>query len=132
MVRRTPRSTRTDTLFPYTTLYRSHLVTPHQKRRRRLCRFSRRPRDMFSQVPRVAAGSAQGGARSAAPAAPAMPAYPNNLLKMCILYPNGTAFYHCRRGPDKRSEEHTSDLQSLMRISYAVFCLNKKNKTLNN
>src|SRR3546814_19717627 len=69
---------------------------------------------MFSQVPRVAAGSAQGGARSAAPAAPAMPAYPNNLLKMCILYPNGTAFYHCRRGPDKPQQLTEAYLCALM------------------
>src|SRR3546814_15557844 len=69
MIRRPPRSTRTDTLFPYTTLFRSgHEVWPPQ-----------------------------------------------------ISCSNGSAFH-------RRSEEHTSELQSLMRISYAVFCLKKKNK----
>src|SRR3546814_9192430 len=83
MIRRPPRSTRTDTLFPYTTLFRS--VRPHNvgagsprcMRRRRTPRPGREPADRRSR----------------------------------------------RRD---RSEEHTSELQSLMRISYAVFCLKKK------
>src|SRR3546814_19459510 len=77
MIRRPPRSTRTDTLFPYTTLFRS--------------RWSGRYRPLAPD-------------RSGHPAAPGP-------------------------GPDSesRSEEHTSELQSLMRISYAVFCLKKKN-----
>src|SRR3546814_1259425 len=70
MIRRPPRSTRTDTLFPYTTLFRSR----------------RSARDHGPQRP--------GGA--------------------------------ARQHPQHRSEEHTSELQSLMRISYAVFCLKKK------
>src|SRR3546814_20688382 len=77
MIRRPPRSTRTDTLFPYTTLFRS----PRQPHRSPLPRF---------------------------PNAPA-PRFPP------------------RRQCRVRSEEHTSELQSLMRISYAVFCLKKKN-----
>src|SRR3546814_5889927 len=76
MIRRPPRSTRTDTLFPYTTLFRSvklSIVT---------------------------------NCRNQAMQAPATPA---------------------NKDPAKnRSEEHTSELQSLMRISYAVFCLKKK------
>src|SRR3546814_17593439 len=76
MIRRPPRSTRTDTLFPYTTLFRS---TPNRR------------------------GAQRGH---------------------CVR----TVFRHyestLHRG---RSEEHTSELQSLMRISYAVFCLKKKN-----
>src|SRR3546814_13355455 len=85
MIRRPPRSTRTDTLFPYTTLVRSRTAS----RRRR------RPRG-------------KGSASDRSPAA--------------------------RRGSrwgrlgDDRSEEHTSELQSLMRISYAVFCLKKQNR----
>src|SRR3546814_1827945 len=85
MIRRPPRSTRTDTLFPYTTLFRSYwrgLMT---------AKFVSGP------VP-----------------------------IMCI----GMAF--CRFPLfrlDRRSEEHTSELQSLMRISYAVFCLKKKKET---
>src|SRR3546814_1693588 len=85
MIRRPPRSTRTDTLFPYTTLFRS-------LRRRCLCRARRHPRSRRS---RSRAG--RGAARAAG--------------------------YAVRQ---ERSEEHTSELQSLMRISYAVFCLKKK------
>src|SRR3546814_2567826 len=83
MIRRPPRSTRTDTLFPYTTLFRSHL-----ERRCRQCRLLR---------------------RSCVRRAPG----PSQLLRPA-----------CH--PGRRSEEHTSELQSLMRISYAVFCLKKK------
>src|SRR3546814_5908429 len=84
MIRRPPRSTRTDTLFPYTTLFRSH--------RSRLGGF--------------AAGAALPRCRRAAVA----------------------AHRPCARCPHARSEEHTSELQSLMRISYAVFCLKKKKR----
>src|SRR3546814_9616653 len=80
MIRRPPRSTRTDTLFPYTTLFRSAHHPPVTRSR----------------------------------------------------------YAHCRRTPPcrrfrrqiSRSEEHTSELQSLMRISYAVFCLKQKNNTI--
>src|SRR3546814_7193131 len=100
MIRLPPRSTRTDTLFPYTTLFRSR----HGHRRRH---------------PPRAAGDAGG----AGPDPPTQ----------------GRARAHDRGGredpsrADRRSEEHTSELQSLMRISYAVFCLKKKkqNKTAN-
>src|SRR3546814_2862609 len=89
MIRRPPRSTRTDTLFPYTTLFRS-IVGPALG-------------DLLSAVAPVASF--------------AEPHFPEEL---------DTA-------PAKdRSEEHTSELQSLMRISYAVFCLNKKNTPTNN
>src|SRR3546814_7060458 len=93
MIRRPPRSTRTDTLFPYTTLFRSVSVQrAHQARRRRV-------------------------AHSACPAAS---------IAACAQVA------HVRAPPHwtprvRRSEEHTSELQSLMRISYAVFCLKKKN-----
>src|SRR3546814_8561809 len=82
MIRRPPRSTRTDTLFPYTTLFRSE---PHQANPRRLrSRTPRRP-GRTDRMSRYAENTSVG-----------------------------------------RSEEHTSELQSLMRISYAVFCLKKK------
>src|SRR3546814_2431852 len=76
MIRRPPRSTRTDTLFPYTTLFRSRMF--------RRCRLHRghRPAAVAARRAATAAG--------------------------------------------RRSEEHTSELQSLMRISYAVLCLKKK------
>src|SRR3546814_4988865 len=98
MIRRPPRSTRTDTLFPDTTLFRSELAAVAQRgadgagvdaeRCRPVagrCR-QRRARDVVSQA-----------------------------LRQHRL--------------DLRSEEHTSELQSLMRISYAVFCLKKKKQT---
>src|SRR3546814_5388514 len=91
MIRRPPRSTRTDTLFPYTTLFRSRRrarAGDHDRRRLSLLL------DRQAQVHRR---------RHARPR---------------TIYPQ-----HGDRG---RSEEHTSELQSLMRISYAVFCLKKK------
>src|SRR3546814_6827864 len=91
MIRRPPRSTRTDTLFPYTTLFRS---CPD--------RFGdRRPAGYRG------ADRALSGRRGA-----------QNLAVLCAQY------HH-------RSEEHTSELQSLMRISYAVFCLKKKKQEVN-
>src|SRR3546814_16377815 len=85
MIRRPPRSTRTDTLCPYTTLFRSH-------RRLRVVHVGLPARCHCAG----AAGRAHGGDRDD------------------------------RVRERNRSEEHTSELQSLMRISYAVFCLKKK------
>src|SRR3546814_6603839 len=90
--RRPPRSTRTDTLFPYTSLFRS--------------RRGRSPRCRHRSPSRRRAASAENRSR---------PCGQHN-----DLYGS----------PDERSEEHTSELQSLMRLSYAVFCLKKKSKTL--
>src|SRR3546814_3693317 len=103
MIRRPPRSTRTDTLFPYTTLFRSpHEQRPITARRLRLdilgiARAHLRRKQL--EAARRPAEHAQDGAL---------------LRDLCL---------------DDRSEEHTSELQSLMRISYAVFCLKKKNST---
>src|SRR3546814_8670426 len=85
MIRRPPRSTRTDTLFPYTTLFRSLLPAG---------------RINFLILPTDIQGS------------------PTSATSLCRW-----ATLTLR---DWRSEEHTSELQSLMRISYAVFCLKKK------
>src|SRR3546814_4712148 len=94
MIRRPPRSTRTATLFPYTTLFRSMKSEP----------------DAFSYDDLVERGRAEwDGVRNHA-AQGHMRAMRKGDLSI---------FYH-------RSEEHTSELQSLMRISYAVFCLTKK------
>src|SRR3546814_8968283 len=82
MIRRPPRSTRTDTLFPYTTLFRSH------------------------PVPRARPYSAD------------------------RLSPTTSTVDVAEPGAGARSEEHTSELQSLMRISYAVFCLKKKKQQI--
>src|SRR3546814_6409635 len=87
MIRRPPRSTRTDTLFPYTTLFRSPVA-----------------KDLEHAQPHC-------------PSDPARHRRPDR-----------------ERGARRagRSEEHTSELQSLMRISYAVFCLKKKKKSNQN
>src|SRR3546814_10013605 len=99
MIRRPPRSTRTYTLFPYTTLFRSSLSRgeewiPDPIRRERI-------RDHL-------------GGRLI-----------DRLLPARALPPSTSR----SSGRAERSEEHTSELQSLMRISYAVFCLKKKKKT---
>src|SRR3546814_8038439 len=93
MIRRPPRSTRTDTLFPYTTLFRS------------------------SQASGATTVAETPVRRSAPPAAPRDSG--------CT---RGHGAAGRPSGPASRSEEHTSELQSLMRISYAVFCLKKKKK----
>src|SRR3546814_2943898 len=99
MIRRQPRSTRTDTLFPYTTLFRSALG-----------------HHTLVQFERGCVAINRGG----------NPSWRRNLL--CFVAPcvraSGAAGGH--RTARCRSEEHTSELQSLMRISYAVFCLKKK------
>src|SRR3546814_2314673 len=97
MIRRPPRSTRTDTLFPYTTLFRSTS--------RKICD------DGGDAAPQIDSdgGTMLGQMPSTSPAKPS--------TKKHRVSTNGD-----------RSEEHTSELQSLMRISYAVFCLKKKNK----
>src|SRR3546814_3882671 len=77
MIRRPPRSTRTDTLFPYTTLFRSGVAS------------------IVNAAPSRSVRTRRGGSSDSNP-------------------------------PNTRSEEHTSELQSLMRTSYAVFCLNNK------
>src|SRR3546814_7362376 len=97
MIRRPPRSTRTDTLFPYTTLFRS----PAVRRSRR--RFQRSYRSCPS---------------------PSSPCRRQDLM-LGLFAPFRSSY----RNIAARSEEHTSELQSLMRISYAVFCLKKKKKT---
>src|SRR3546814_5793410 len=96
MIRRPPVSTRTDTLFPYTTLFRSPLL-PFGPRRRGHALFARQ-----------GSASGHGGRRARGARIPPPVSHAVSL----------------------RSEEHTSELQSLMRISYAVFCLKKKNKSL--
>src|SRR3546814_9281985 len=99
MIRRPPRSTRTDTLFPYTTLFRS---------------LRRHP--PFAAIDRLA-----------------------DLGDLVVIFGLGRAARIAHRivgadrqprivAPRPRSEEHTSELQSLMRISYAVFCLKQKTK----
>src|SRR3546814_8547577 len=119
MIRRPPRSTRTDTLFPYTTLFRS---LPRSSFLKLICRCYRisaagtieRPTTPYWLYGR------HGSTRC--------------VVAMCIPQRSNQ-----RRAPvdftmqRRRSEEHTSELQPLMRISYAVFCLKKKtNRTQTN
>src|SRR3546814_19453221 len=82
MIRRPPRSTRTDTLFPYTTLFRSAVGAGADITAQRVAAVRQLPRNDYARIYEPGCGG--------------------------------------------RSEEHTSELQSLMRISYAVFCLKKK------
>src|SRR3546814_8381300 len=89
MIRRPPRSTRTDTLFPYTTLFRSRSPRPRQP-----TEDSRRN-------------------------------YPGE-RRCAAAHSSAHSWLRLRGGRNDRSEEHTSELQSLMRISYAVFCLKTK------
>src|SRR3546814_6344229 len=128
MIRRPPRSTRTDTLFPYTTLFRSvaHVaVVPGEEAQpvapdrtagvmvevgQPVCRTHQR-QAMAAGCPgkahAVARGEQMGGS----------------------VHRFGPGANPC--AIVARSEEHTSELQSLMRISYAVFCLKKKTKSTN-
>src|SRR3546814_6609516 len=105
MIRRPPRSTRTDTLFPYTTLFRSFSL------------FKK-----FYVVEGRENGLDQIEIRH----------YDDPEHSTYITFPEASYVAGLSNNPeyDVRSEEHTSELQSLMRISYAVFCLKKKKKQL--
>src|SRR3546814_3950670 len=111
MRQRPPRSTRTDTLFPYTTLFRRSR-RPHAYRtggERRVGKFAV-PRASLASQPDEPVGAASAASFLLPP-----------------LRRQGRVGEGClRASPRTRSEEHTSELQSLMRISYAVFCLKKK------
>src|SRR3546814_2950649 len=110
MIRRPPRSTRTDTLFPYTTLFRS---LGHRKTSLRGETLKR----LFEAVELVVEIQStplrRHGRQHLAALTAGLDPYPD------------TAITNIEHGKN-RSEEHTSELQSLMRISYAVFCLKKK------
>src|SRR3546814_6814827 len=121
MIRRPPRSTRTDTLFPYTTLFRSRI---HGLRRRQQLAGAGQVRYIGMDLARVHRIAFQ----------------PVDLSTLDLGIPIGALdqTHHQAMAAalsqiddiiddERRSEEHTSELQSLMRISYAVFCLKKKN-----
>src|SRR3546814_3545119 len=137
MIRLPPRSTRTDTLFPYTTLFRSH-------------------EDEDQRTPEIALNievvdKIRSRAEDEQPA-PNLEVDADRMLLALDMHP--ATGMHCAaepclfvrlnlchvfllpkieqcedEDPHQRSEEHTSELQSLMRISYAVFCLKKKKNT---
>src|SRR3546814_10565212 len=111
MIRRPPRSTRTDTLFPYTTLFRSRLQAPARAHRRRIAMPLLRRR---RRVDRPGGIGAEGVIDEEGPGA----------VRQLSMHFHAVVVHLGR----PRSEEHTSELQSLMRISYAVFCLKKKKK----
>src|SRR3546814_2077821 len=100
MIRRPPRSTRTDTLFPYTTLFRSEDESTDNK----IVSAERLLRRVFDNA-KVA------------------------ILKLLPTRCGTNRLIDSMQAAD-RSEEHTSELQSLMRISYAVFCLKKKTQMI--
>src|SRR3546814_4990286 len=115
MIRPPPRSTRSDTLFPYTTLFRSDRDFGNCFRKTACAP----PFRLTAPIRRMNGTKIGQGWRLSMPPCPS-PLRLRRLLR------------HGRRCEDRRfrSEEHTSELQSLMRISYAVFCLKKKtNKT---
>src|SRR3546814_5234655 len=136
MIRRPPRSTRTDTLFPYTTLFRSRRAglraAQHPppagrgrggERRRPLPPAGRTARAVAAVAGDLRAGGPAAGLgtarplRRAATAAALGAGEPRTILDHPGHHPARRA-----AGAPRRSEEHTSELQSLMRISYAVFC----------
>src|SRR3546814_8603577 len=146
MIRRPPRSTRTDTLFPYTTLFRSDEQTvdvaqpqarirdrKHGRLGRKLQRsvagrfaysLSRKARDRGRSAWKGAAHQSllkpdrtrESASRLPAPRSPSPSCRSERLRQPCL------------RPGSSRSAEHSSELQSLMRISYAVFCLYTKKK----
>src|SRR3546814_4540454 len=130
MIRRPPRSTRTDTLFPDTTLFRSRLtLTAGLRYTREKKELSREFGFAGSDPYLIPAGT--GGEKTFHATTPmasvAWQFTPN--LNTYFRYAEGFksgGFNGEFSDPTLRSEEHTSELQSLMRISYAVFCLKKK------
>src|SRR3546814_8923075 len=111
MFRRPPRSTRTDTLFPYTTLFRSKVGL--------IAKGVKGPFESLSTIPlpAIAHVNTNGHAHHY------MVIYRVSKHQVHVMDP---ADGRIHKIPNGRSEEHTSELQSLMRISYAVFCLKKK------
>src|SRR3546814_6453244 len=107
MIRRPPRSTRTDTLFPYTTLFRSACVEAGADAIFAEAAYDLPTYDRFAKAVKV-------------------PVLAN------ITEFGKTPLFSVEELGGVRSEEHTSELQSLMRISYAVFCLKKKNSKPSN
>src|SRR3546814_8723383 len=102
MIRRPPRSTRTDTLFPYTTLFRSEVGKLDKK----WAAFAENEAGAVDRIRIEISEIAQAAGMS--------------------LTEFRRVVNMVQKGERERSEEHTSELQSLMRISYAVFCLKKK------
>src|SRR3546814_2616437 len=123
MLRRPPRSTRTDTRFPYTTLFRSHRIfVAFMKRRSRQMRQQSQPKPLAAAERPVDLPARSHGAGDVAAEMRLECGAPG-----CELEAKPIVDHREASGGKRRSEEHTSELQSLMRISYAVFCLKKTN-----
>src|SRR3546814_7321000 len=120
MIRRPPRSTRTDTPFPYTTLFRSVRHAPEYRKCATRREGLRRPDRGF---PSCGLHAPRTGASENCPSSRDYAAGSGGRCR-CPT----TCVDRRRSARAARSEEHTSELQSLMRISYAVFCLKKKKK----
>src|SRR3546814_8471924 len=119
MIRRPPRSKRTDTHFPYTTLFRSQILgvlivqpTVFQLRREQFVTCFLEGLPLIFELLLQLLHAADDG------------------VKVVTLLLLQQAIRQITGGLHVRSEEHTSELQSLMRISYAVFCLKKKNTSI--
>src|SRR3546814_7165801 len=112
MIRRPPRTTRTDTLFPYTTLFRSQ----------------QRGQPRIEAVVDVALN----GLHHVLKLLRGRPPLGVDVVRQSRLKQHLDNFAEDVAFADGRSEEHTSELQSLMRISYAVFCLKTQNSTFEN
>src|SRR3546814_1668978 len=108
MIRRPPRSTRTDTLFPYTTLFRSRAGATGTA----ITLATAQDADQLAAIEKLIGAPIPPMTGAAEPEPEKKP------VKKA----------RARKAAEPRSEEHTSELQSLMRISYAVFCLKKKKK----
>src|SRR3546814_3717634 len=123
MIRRPPRSTRTDTLFPYTTRFRS-LEFQRRGVRGNLGRRVVDRRQVESEHQHACNGHRADGADHL----PSSSRSSTGTSSSAMIASSSAPTCFQRTMPSARSEEHTSELQSLMRISYAVFCLKKKNK----
>src|SRR3546814_3503210 len=119
MIRQPPRSTRTATLFPYTPLFRSAgwRRPPPAEAPGGLPSHPRGQEEHLLPL-MMAAGAGGPGRRD----------FTDRVMETTLSSASTERFRSVTIPAARRSEEHTSELQSLMRISYAVFCLNKKNK----
>src|SRR3546814_9812151 len=133
MIRRPPRSTRTDTLFPYTTLFRSRTDRRRgadRERRIQVAETGPRPRlregEAKLQLGRQAQARADVGQEVGIGFAARYRPQDRLTTLGHAVEPVDLGLGAHGAQTDERSEEHTSELQSLMRISYAVFCLKKK------
>src|SRR3546814_2689460 len=135
MIRRPPRSTRTDTLFPYTTLFRSSKQADDWKAARSwFIKANHADPDFalplvlyYDSFQRAGERPSKGAVTAIMRAIELVPQAPDVRVRVgrrLVVEKDDMAL--ARKVLAPRSEEHTSELQSLMRISYAVFCLKKK------